>query len=264
MPTKKKTVTKVSKVTKISKVSKPAKKPVKSVAAKIPAAKTEAKTIKPVNEKSTSLTVSVFDTTGKVTGSTKLPEKIFGTKINKALLSQALHIYFANSKTHNANTKTRGEVRGGGRKPWKQKGTGNARAGSKRSPLWVGGGIVFGPRTRDIKLELPKKMKRAALLSALSQKARDGEIKVIASLEKINPKTKTMANLLLKIDAKSPTLLVTSAKSKNTTLASRNIPKTTLEVATNLNAFVVWQNKNILISKDALISIGESRREKFV
>ncbi len=202
--------------------------------------------------KSTSLTVQVFDITGKVAGSTTLPAKIFGTKPNKNLLAQALHVYFNNASTHLAHTKTRGEVRGGGRKPWKQKGTGNARAGSKRSPIWVGGGITFGPRTRDAKLELPRKMRKAALISALSQKAADGNIKVVSGLEKIQPKTKIMINLLSRLETQIPTLMVLSQKNKNADLATRNIPGASLELPSNLNAFIVWQNKNILISKEAL------------
>jgi large subunit ribosomal protein L4 len=202
--------------------------------------------------KSTSLTVQVFDLNGKVTGSVQLPAKIFGTKPNKNLLTQALHVYFNNASTHLAHTKTRGEVRGGGRKPWKQKGTGNARAGSKRSPLWVGGGITFGPRSRDAKLELPRKMRKAALISALSQKAADGSIKVISGIEKIQPKTKIMVNLLNKLETRIPTLVVLSQKNKNADLASRNIPDTSLEIPSNLNAFIIWQNKQILISKEAL------------
>lgn len=266
MPVKKKEskVSKVKKVTKAS-VKSTTTKTLTKVATKSTSIKkspaisksTPAKSSpKAVGQKVTGLSIQVYDTTGKVTGSVKLPEKVFGAKINKALLSQALHIYLTNASVHAGHTKTRGEVRGGGRKPWKQKGTGNARAGSKRSPLWVGGGIVFGPRKRDKKLDLPKKMKKAALISALSTKANDGSIKVISNLEKIQPKTKVMSNLLLKIEAQNPVLLVTGAKSKNLNLASRNIPNTSVETSTNLNAFIVWQNKNILISAEAL--------EKFV
>ena len=244
------------KITTVTKASKTVKKPAKTVMPKKVLDKKSKKTKparpQPLTEKSTGLTVRVFDTTGKVTGSIKLPEKTFGAKINKNLLAQALYVYAANATSHTANTKTRGEVRGGGKKPWRQKGTGNARAGSKRSPLWVGGGIVFGPKNRNTKLDLPKKMKKSALISALSQKAKDGDIKVIANLEKISPKTKIMANLFSKIDAKSSNLLVLSGKSKNTSLASRNISQTSLEVVNNLNAYIIMKNRNILISKDAM------------
>lgn len=202
--------------------------------------------------KATGLSVKVFDTTGKAAGTAILPKEIFGQKPNTKLLSQAMHIYFTNSKTHYANTKTRSEVRGGGKKPWKQKGTGNARAGSTRSPLWVGGGRTFGPRYRDVKLTLPAKMRKQALISALSQKAQNGEIKVITSLEKIQPKTKIMASLLAKIEAKSPTLLVSGKDNKNIKLAVRNIQKTSIDTSNNLNAYEILKNRDILISKEAL------------
>lgn len=205
-----------------------------------------------VESKTTDLTVKVYDITGKSAGTITLPKEIFGQKPNKTLLSQALHIYFTNSSTHTAHTKTRAEVRGGGKKPWRQKGTGRARAGSSRSPLWVGGGKTFGPRYHNVKLTLPAKMKKQALISALSQKAQNGEIKVIASLEKIRPKTKIMTNLLTKLEVKNPVLLVTGADNKNIKLASRNIQKTSIDTPNNLNAYQILQNKDILISKEAI------------
>lgn len=246
---------KVSSKIKTTKTVKTVKKTI-TVAKKTVAAKTSVAKPKATEAKSTGLTVKVYDTAGKSTGTTTLPAKIFGAKINKPLLAQALRIYFNNSKTHMAHTKTRAEVRGGGRKPWKQKGTGNARAGSKRSPLWVGGGITFGPRTRDAKLEFPKKMKKAALISALSAKAQEGSITIISSFEKITPKTKNMANLIAKLEAKTPILIITKEKSTNILLASRNIQNTQIETLSNLNVLSVWDKQNILISKDAL--------EKFV
>ncbi len=234
MPSKK-----VSKVSKVSKAKPPA-----------PKKAAETKSLKTV--KSTGLSAQVYDIHGKVTGKTILSKEIFGQKPNKSLLSQAMHIYFTNSATHLAHTKTRGEVRGGGRKPWKQKGTGNARAGSKRSPLWVGGGQVFSPRYRDVKLSLPTKMKKKALISALSTKAQNGEIKVIANFEKIEPKTKIMVTLLKKIEITNPVLIITTKDNKNIKLASRNIQKTSIDTPNNLNAYQVLQNRNILISKEAL------------
>lgn len=247
MPAKKGT-----KEVKQKKVSKPKSVDTKNVVAKKESASKTVKTTKSSEIKTTGLTVKVFDTAGKSAGTMKLPEKTFGVKVNKALLAQALRVYFTNSHTHTAHTKTRTEVRGGGKKPWKQKGTGNARAGSKRSPLWVGGGINFGPRTRDVKLDLPKKMKKAALVSALSSKAQNGTISIIANFEKIQPKTKIMANILEKTQSGKPTLLIVNEKNKNLNLASRNIPQTTIETPQNLNAYLVWNNKNILISKEAL------------
>ncbi len=211
------------------------------------------KTDKPTQRpKTAGLTVNVFDVLGKSAGTILLPKETFGQKPNKKLLTQAMHVYFTNNSGVHGHTKTRAEVRGGGRKPWRQKGTGNARAGSNRSPIWVGGGKALGPRYRDVKLEMPKKMKKGALVSALSQKALDGNIRVITGIEKIEPKTKIVANLLAKIGAFGPTLLVASAKNQNLKLASRNAPKVKTDSVENLNAFSILTNKNILFSKEAI------------
>ncbi len=202
--------------------------------------------------KTTSLTVKVFDIQGKSTGTVSLPKEIFGQIPNKNLLMQAIRIYSANSSKHTAHTKTRGEVHGGGVKPWRQKGTGRARAGSIRSPLWVGGGTTFGPRYKQIKLSLPQKMRHKALIFALSDKAKSGEIKVITDLEKISPKTKTVANLLKKLEVKKDALIIISQKTPNVNLASRNIPNISVNIAANLNAYEVLKNNQLLISKDAI------------
>ena len=218
---------------------------------------TETKKTKSKTEnKQTGLTVKIFDTTGKASGTISLPKEVFGQKPNLGLLRQAYHVYFTNRSGHFADTKTRAEISGGGRKPWRQKGTGRARAGSTRSPLWVGGAKALGPKTRVTQLDLPKKMKRKALISALSQKAQDGKIKVIANFEKINPKTKTVANLLTKTETAKPTLLVISQKSENLKLASRNIQNITLDIASNLNAYQVIKNKELLISQEALAKLS--------
>lgn len=256
MPSKKAKVAKVSKVTKVTekksvvKTSKP--KAIKTVVK--PVNKTaKPKTVTASSVKSTAskgLSAAVFDITGKSQGTITLPSEMFGQKVNKNLLAQAVRVYFANQSTHTASTKTRAEVRGGGRKPWKQKGTGNARAGSKRSPLWVGGGISLGPRFRDVKLDLPKKMRRKALMSALSLKQNMGQIKVITNLESQSPKTKIIANLLTKLDTKGKTLLVTSKPNNNIKLASRNIPKVTVDSFVNLNAYEVMLPEQILFSKE--------------
>lgn len=202
--------------------------------------------------KSSALTARVFDIQGKPAGTISLPMEIFGQKPNPKLLAQATRVYQANLSPHTAHTKTRGQVRGGGRKPWRQKGTGNARAGSIRSPLWVGGGITFGPRYRDVKLTLPKKMKRLALAHALSAKATDGQIKIITKLENIKPKTKIVAKILDKLDIKNKTLIITSGKNQNLLLATRNIPTVTTDLVSNLNAYEVLKNHQLLISKEAL------------
>ena len=201
------------------------------------------------------LTVKIFDLKGKSVGIITLPREMFGQKPNPSLLAQAIRVYRARHIPHSAHTKTRGEVRGGGAKPWKQKGTGRARAGSRRSPLWVGGGIVFGPRGQARELTLPKKMRRQALIQALSDKAKDGNIKVISSIEKIQPKTKLIANLLEKLSIRDQnTLLVISQKNQNVKLATRNIPQVSVDLAQNLNAYEVLKNNQLLISKEAVNS----------
>ena len=212
----------------------------------------------PVVKKSTvsgGITVPAFDLAGKSAGTIVLPKEIFGQKVNKTLIAQAIRVYQNNMSTHTANTKTRGQVHGGGVKPWRQKGTGRARAGSSRSPLWVGGGKVFGPQYRDVKLALPQKIKHAALLSALSSRAASSEIKVIVGLEKMTPKTSTVAGLLKAIDAKGSTLFVVPQKNENLKLASRNLQRVELDIVSNLNAYTVTAFKHLLFSKEAVENI---------
>jgi len=196
--------------------------------------------------------VQVFDIYGRSQGTAVLPKEIFGQKPNEKLLSQAIRVYQVNQIPHKASTKSRGEVRGGGAKPWRQKHTGRARAGSRRSPLFVGGGIVFGPKARNVKLTLPKKMKKKALISALSAQNLEGRIKVISGFAKLPPKTKIAQNLLNKINVTGRTLLVLESPAKNVKLATRNIPDIFLETANNLNAYTVISSRNLLISKEAL------------
>lgn len=205
-------------------------------------------TAKAVNSPS----AQVYDAAGKKVGIQKLPQTSFGGKSNDHLLSQAVRVYQTNMSTHNASTKTRGEVRGGGAKPWKQKGTGNARAGSRRSPLWVGGAITFGPRSRKVKLSLPPKMKHKALITALSEKSRSGSIYVISDIEKIKPKTKVIANLLKTLDIKGNSLIVISQKNRNVQLASRNVKNLEVDLVQNLNTYQVLKAAGILFSKEAL------------
>lgn len=199
-----------------------------------------------------SLSVPVFDITGKSQGTVSLPNDIFGVEPNKKLLTQATRVYFANQLSHKGSTKTRAEVRGGGAKPWRQKGTGRARAGSIRSPLWVGGGVIFGPKPRHVKLTLPRKMRLKALISALSQKRLDGTIKVINNFDRMEPKTKIASNLFKKLSVSGQTLVVLEGSMKNVRLAIRNIPKTAIETAENLNAYQVLANRHLLLSKGAI------------
>lgn len=239
MPNKKVTKTKSTKPTKTRTAAK--SNAVKTSAPKAPATKPPG-----------GLSAKVFDMQGKSLGTIALPKETFGQMPNQNLLAQAIRVYFANSTPRKAHTKTRGEVHGGGIKPWRQKGTGRARAGSIRSPLWVGGGTTFGPRFKNVKLALPQKMKHKALLLALSQKAKSGAVKIIQNIEKIEPKTKKVANLLKKLETKNNVLLVISEKNQNVKLATRNIQNLEVETPAQLNAYTVIKNYDLLISKESL------------
>jgi large subunit ribosomal protein L4 len=168
-------------------------------------------------------------------GERELPESVFGIEPNDDLMHQALVRQLANGRLGTHDTKTRGEVRGGGRKPWRQKGTGRARAGSTRSPVWRGGGIAFGPTPRSYKLDMPKKMRRAALRSALSIKARDGLLTLVDSLELEGRRTKDMARVLANLQAGGDALIALDQHNENVELSSRNLPRVKVIQAGYLN-----------------------------
>lgn len=246
-----------------TKATKKAQSVKKSQGSKIQAVKTKATQTKEDTSKKASqktqdqggssrLSAPVFDIKGRSLGKVGLPKDTFGQKINEKLMVQAIRVYFANQNPKTASVKTRSEVRGGGRKPHRQKGTGRARAGSIRSPLWVGGGIVFGPKPNAKKLKLSKKMKRQALTSALSQKAKVGEILVLSNLGMLAPKTKTAANLLQKLKVDGRTLVVLEQNKKNIKLAMRNIPDVNIDLADSLNAYEVLSHKNLMLEKEAI------------
>lgn len=215
--------------------------------------------VKPV-EKTTSVSLSapIFTAAGAKSGTLSLPKEVFGAKINKALMAQAVRVYLANQRLGTASTKTRGEVEGSTRKIYRQKGTGRARHGGVRAPIFVKGGIAHGPKPRDYSLKLPQKMKRAALISALSLKQKDGEIKILSGLEKIEPKTKILSALIEKVSDQTPQkriLLVTSANPKdleNVYRASRNIANVEVLNALFLNVYEVLKHKDLLFMKEAI------------
>lgn len=213
---------------------------------------------KPVVKK-VSLTIDVYDMKGKVVESMKLPESIFGARVNKVLIAQAVRVYLANQRQGNASTKTRGEVTGSTRKIYQQKGTGRARHGGIRAPIFVKGGIAHGPKPHDFSLNLPQKMKRAALFGALSSKLAGGGIKVISGFEKIAPKTKKMIAALESLDLKKGrTLLVLSQKNEAIDRSSRNIENVSLILANQLNTYTVLQAKTLLIMKDAIETLEKT------
>lgn len=190
---------------------------------------------------------------GTAAGTFEVPT-VLTIEPKNALLHQAVVAYMANNRLSNAHTKTRGEVRGGGRKPWKQKGTGRARAGSSRSPLWIGGGITFGPRSvENFTKRLPDKMKRMALAMALSSKISDGQVTIVDALTLSEPKTKNVAAIVTAIaPTATSVLLVTANLDRMMLQASRNLSNTALINASDLNTFDVLNFGHLIIAKDAV------------
>jgi len=205
---------------------------------------------------------AVYNLKNEKVGTINLPDGVFGAKWNSVLVKQVLDAQQANARSPWAHTKTRGEVRGGGRKPWRQKGTGRARHGSTRSPLWVGGGKSHGPRNeRDYSEKVNKKMKRIAVFSVLSKKMRDGEIKFFEDFSIEAPKTKALALALRNIlDMKKyakryDVALVVNGDNKNLFRASSNLEKTKAVQADSLNVYDLMNHKNIFIEKNAVETI---------
>lgn len=208
------------------------------------------------------LKAKVYNQQGEEKGDIKLDADVFGVKVNETLVHQAINAFLGNRRTIVAHTKTRSEVRGGGRKPWRQKGTGRARHGSIRSPLWVGGGVVFGPRPeRNYAKKINKKMKAKALLMALSDKAGAKAVAVLEELKMAEPKTKEIANLLNKIKI-SNALIVIEKMDKNIMRSARNLASVGLVSADSLNVYDVLRFKNLLLTKAALAALGKKSHKK--
>jgi large subunit ribosomal protein L4 len=202
--------------------------------------------------------IEVRDKNNKVVEKLTLPESIFGLQVRSDLLHEAVVNYLANQRQGTHATKTRGLVRGGGKKPFRQKGTGRARQGSIRSPLMKGGGTVFGPQPRDYYYKMPKKQKRLALKTALSSKMKDGQFSIIDSIDFEKPKTKDMLALLegLGINGKS-VLVVIPEKNDNVYLSARNIPGVNVVRAVDLNTYELMVHKHVLMTRDALNKVLE-------
>lgn len=202
--------------------------------------------------------VAVYNIEGKQVGDLDLKEEIFGVEANVPLVHQAVVRHLANQRQGTVATKTRAEVSGGGRKPWRQKGTGRARHGSTRSPIWVGGGTTFGPQPRDYRQKLPKKARRAALRSALSSKVRDGEFVVVDELRFAEPRTKEMARIITNLAGENGrALVVTVDTDRNIVLSTRNIPGTQAARARDLNVYDVLDHAKILVTREAVAQIEE-------
>lgn len=203
--------------------------------------------------------VKTYDQNGKEIGKVLLPKDIFDVKINPDLVYQVVISQLANRRRVVAHTKDRGEVRGGGRKPWRQKGTGRARHGSIRSPLWRGGGVTFGPtKARVFKKIIPKKMRRKALFMVLSGKLKNNLLILLDKLEIEKPRTKLMLGILKKLPCKEESTLIALAEyDKNIILAARNLPKVDTLLARNLNPLDLLTFKYLIMPKEAIKVIKE-------
>ncbi len=200
--------------------------------------------------------VAVYNVKGEQVGEIELKDSVFGVPVNVPVMHEAVLNYLANQRQGTHSTKTRGEVRGGGRKPWRQKGTGRARQGSIRAPQWIKGGIVFGPKPRDYSYKLPKKVKRLALKSALSSKVRDNEIIVLDEFKLDQPKTKRVVELLKNFNVDSALIVVPEGE-KNVELSARNIPGVKTLYANYLNTYDILKYDKFIITKDAVGIVEE-------
>jgi large subunit ribosomal protein L4 len=200
--------------------------------------------------------VQILDQTGKKTKEISAPEDVLSYPIKEHLIYEAVVNYRANQRRGSASTKTRAEVRGGGRKPWRQKGTGRARAGSTRSPLWRSGGITFGPKPRDYAYKMPRKAKRNALKSALAMKFAENQIMVLDSLKFKEPKTKEGVSFLKKLKIESA-LVIDNQENKNLFLSLRNIPKVKAVDFNQINIYDVLNHKSLVFTQEAFESLME-------
>jgi len=195
--------------------------------------------------------VKVKNLNNEEVGELELPDAVFDAPLNKALVYSAVTSYLANQRAGTVATKTRGNTSGSGRKLWKQKGTGRARVSSIRSPLWKGGGNVHGPQPRDWSYQLPKKMKRGAICSVLSERLREGGIVVVDSFELASPKTKDFVAALDRLGLTGHTLVVDSLNNHNLTLSSRNLPNVRHVTAAELNIYQLLTHEKLELSKAA-------------
>lgn len=202
------------------------------------------------SKKSTSLSISINGIDGKESGTMSLSSDLFGSSVNKALLAQSVRVYLANQREGNARSKTRGMVEGSSRKIYRQKGTGKARHGSIRAPIFVGGGVVFGPVPRDYHLKMTKQMKRGALVSALS--SRKADVIVVDGLEAMGKKTKKVAGILQSIGATDTVLLVVASGSTDLIRAARNIQGIDIIGAKDLHPYAVITHKKLVFTKASM------------
>lgn len=202
-------------------------------------------------------TVKMLNMAGQEAGTIELNDELFGIEPNENAVHEVVKNYLANQRQGTQSAKTRAEVRGGGRKPFRQKGTGRHRQGSTTDPSQIGGGIVFAPKPRDYRYAVPKKVKKLALRSALSAKVADGEIIVLDELKFDAPKTKEMAATLKNINAAKKALIVTAEKDDNVVRSAANIPGVRTVLASNMNVYEIVNHTSFIVTKEAVKKIEE-------
>ncbi len=200
--------------------------------------------------------VAVYNMKGEEVGSLELSDAVFGAKINEHLVHMSVVQYLANKRQGTQKAKTRSEVRGGGRKPWRQKGTGHARQGSIRAPQWKGGGVVFAPTPRDYSFKLNKKEKRAALKAVLTSKVNDSKFIVLDELKLDEIKTKKFAEVLENLKV-SKALVIINENDKNIVMSARNIPKIKTALTNTINVYDILKYDTVVVTKDAVATIEE-------
>ena len=200
---------------------------------------------------------NVYDMTGKVVGEIELNDAVFGIEPNTVVMHEAVKNYLANQRQGTQSTLTRAEVRGGGRKPWRQKGTGRARQGSTRAPQWTHGGIALGPKPRDYSYHMNKKSRQLAIKSALSAKAANGDILVIDNLELNEVKTKNFVKFLSDVGVSGKALVVTPEVRKNVVLSARNIPGVRTTISSIISVYDILRADKVIVDKAAVAKIEE-------
>lgn len=204
--------------------------------------------------------VPVYNQAGEVVGQTELDEKVYDQPMNEGLIHQAVVHYLANQRMGTASTKTRGQVAGGGKKPYRQKGTGRARQGTTRAPHFKGGGVVFGPHPRDYRQLMPIKMRRAALRMALSQRLREGNVRLVEKLSFDQPKTKQVVKFLSALNVSQGALLVTAELDRPTYLSARNLPGTDTTYVGQINIYDVVGHRVIILPVEAAHRLQDKLR----
>ena len=201
--------------------------------------------------------VSVYNMEGKEVGTIELNDAVFGVAVNEHLVHMAVVQQLANNRQGTQKAKTRSEVSGGGRKPWRQKGTGHARQGSTRAPQWTGGGVVFAPVPRDYSFKMNKKEKRVALKSALSDKVANGKLVVVDALTFDAPKTKEFAKVMANLNVNDKALVVLNDNNANVVLSAKNIPTVKTGLTNTINVYDIVNAKTLVLTQDAVKTIEE-------